>query len=225
MTLKRPAQGPRRERHLHTQKRDGVLTVKPRFFATPKSFRSWLEKHHATRDELIVGFYKRATGRRSITWPESVDEALCFGWIDGIRRSLSDEAYSIRFTPRRARSIWSAVNVARVAELEKLGKMTPAGERAFAARTPERTGVYSFERNLAARLTKAEQAVFARNAKAEAFFAAQAPWYRRTAIHWVQSAKRAETRARRLGQLIACSAKGQTIPPLTRPSAKGRRAT
>lgn len=201
-----------------------VAPMKPRFFATPKSFRSWLEKYHATRSELLVGFYKRATGKRSITWPESVDEALCFGWIDGIRRSLSVEAYSIRFTPRRARSIWSAVNVARVRELDKLGKMTPAGARAFAARTPERTGVYSFERNAAAKLTKYEAAELERNAKAAAFFSAQAPWYRRTAIHWLISAKRAETRERRLGQLIAHSAKGETIPPLTRPTSKSRRA-
>src|SRR5206468_3638871 len=130
-------------------------TLKPRFFATPDDFRAWLEKHHETDKELLVGFHKKATGRPSITWPESVDEALSFGWIDGVRHSLGDSAYTIRFTPRRTTSIWSAVNVARVAELTKLDRMRPAGVRAFAARTPERTGVYSFERLEAAKLTKA----------------------------------------------------------------------
>jgi len=194
--------------------------MKPEFFATPAKFRAWLEEHHATHKELLVGFYKKGTGRPSITWPEAVDESLCFGWIDGIRHSLGEEAYSIRFTPRRRTSIWSAVNVARVAELTQIGKMTAAGLRAFEARTPERTGVYSFERNAAAKLTREEQKKLCANAKAVAFFEAQPPWYRRAAIHWVRSAKRDETRQRRLDRLIGDSARGRTIPPLTRPGKK-----
>jgi uncharacterized protein YdeI (YjbR/CyaY-like superfamily) len=194
--------------------------MKPTFFATPTKFRAWLEKNHAKKTELLVGFYKKGSGKPSITWPESVDEALCFGWIDGVRRSLGDEAYCIRFTPRKPTSIWSAINVARVLELEKLGKMTPAGQRAFAARTPERTGVYSFERSAAAKLAPDEERKLRANAKASAFFYEQAPWYQRAAIHWIVSPKRAETRGRRLDALIADSARGRTVPPLTRPGAK-----
>jgi uncharacterized protein YdeI (YjbR/CyaY-like superfamily) len=191
--------------------------VRPTFFAAPAAFRLWLEAHHAKRTELLVGFHKKGTGRPSLTWPQSVDEALCFGWIDGLRRSLGAEAYTIRFTPRKPTSIWSAINVARVGELEKLGRMTVAGRRAFAARTPARTGVYSFERKQAAALAPAEAKQLRANARASAFFEAQPPWYRRAALHWVVSAKREETRQRRLAQLIADGAAGRTIPPLTRP--------
>ena len=193
--------------------------MKPTFFATPARFRAWLEKHHARKAELLVGFYKRGSGRPSITWPESVDEALCFGWIDGVRHSLGAVAYSIRFTPRRPTSIWSAVNVARVAELQKQGRMAAAGLRAFAARTPERTGVYSFERHQAAKLAPRDAARLQANTRAAAFFEAQPPWYQRTALHWVVSAKREETRQRRLDQLIADSAARRTIGPLRRPGA------
>jgi uncharacterized protein YdeI (YjbR/CyaY-like superfamily) len=192
------------------------MTTKPTFFPTPAKFRAWLEAHHTKKTELLVGFYKKASGKPSITWPESVDEALCFGWIDGVRRSLGDDAYTIRFTPRRPSSIWSAINVGRVAALEKAGRMQPAGLRAFAARTEERTGVYSFERNEAAKLTPAQEKVLRSNGKAAVFFDAQPPWYRRAAIHWVISAKREETVERRLAQLVADSAAGKTIPPLTR---------
>ena len=187
-----------------------------RFFATPAAFRAWLEANHETASELLVGFHKKEGGRPSITWPQSVDEALCFGWIDGVRRSLGQDAYTIRFTPRRPTSIWSAINVRKVAELTKLGKMYPAGLRAFAARTAEKTGVYSFERRAAAALAAAEEKALRANRRAAAFFDAQAPWYRRAALHWVVSAKRDETRARRLRQLITDSAAGRTIPPLTR---------
>ncbi len=190
--------------------------MKPTFFPSPAELRAWLEEHHETKRELLVGYYKTKTKKPSITWPQSVDEALCFGWIDGVRRSLGEEAYTIRFTPRRPTSIWSAINVARVAELTKLGRMRPAGLRAFAARTPERTGVYSFERSAAAVLSPAEEKALRANRKARAFFESQAPWYRRTAIHWVISVKRDETRARRFAQLLADSAAGKTIPPLTR---------
>jgi uncharacterized protein YdeI (YjbR/CyaY-like superfamily) len=194
--------------------------MKPTFFAKPAELRAWLKKHHAKEKELLVGFYKRASGKPSITWPESVDQALCFGWIDGVRHSLGDEAYTIRFTPRRPTSIWSAVNVARVAALTKLGKMMPAGMRAFAARTEAKTGVYAFERNEAAKLSATQEKALRKNARAAAFFDAQPPWYRRTAAHWVISAKREETRERRLEQLITDSAAGRTIPPLTPRSAR-----
>ena len=192
------------------------------FFATPAKLRAWFEAHHESAKEVLIGFYKRATAKPSITWRESVDEALCFGWIDGIRRSLGDDAYTIRFTPRKTTSIWSAINVARVEALTKLGKMKPAGLRAFAARTAERTGVYSFERKEAAQLSPAQAKQLRANAKARAFFESQAPWYQRTAIHWVISAKREETRERRLAQLIADSAAGKKIKPLTSPSGSTR---
>jgi uncharacterized protein YdeI (YjbR/CyaY-like superfamily) len=198
--------------------------MKPVFFATPEKFRVWLETHHETARELLVGFYKKGTGKPSMTWPESVDEALSFGWIDGVRRSLGDDAYTIRFTPRKATSIWSANNVDNVARLTKAGKMRPAGLRAFAARTAEKTGVYSFERAEAAKLSREEDAVLRASSRAAAFFDAQAPWYRRAAIHWVVSAKREETRQRRLQQLIADSRAGRTIGLLTRPKATPRRA-
>lgn len=190
--------------------------MKPTFFATPAKLRAWLEAHHEVKTELLVGFYKKSSGKPSITWPESVDEALCFGWIDGVRKTLGDDAYTIRFTPRKRTSIWSAVNVKRVAALTKLGRMTPAGLRAFEARKPEKTGIYSFECKTPPRLEAAQEKILRANAKAAAFFDAQAPWYRRTATHWVVSAKRAETRERRLAQLVADSAAGRTIRPLTR---------
>jgi uncharacterized protein YdeI (YjbR/CyaY-like superfamily) len=187
----------------------------PKFFPTPADFRAWLEAHHETKKELLVGFHKKGSGKPSITWPESVDEALCFGWIDGVRRTLGQTAYTIRFTPRRPTSTWSAVNVARVAELTKRRRMHPAGLRAFAARRPDRTGIYSFERKEMARLPKNQAKALSANRKAAAFFDAQPPWYRRTAIHWVLSAKRQETRDRRLSRLIADSAAGRRIEPLT----------
>jgi uncharacterized protein YdeI (YjbR/CyaY-like superfamily) len=194
--------------------------AKPRFFATPALFRAWLEAHHATHADLQVGFYRKHSGKPSITWPESVDEALCFGWIDGVRRSLDADAYVIRFTPRRPTSIWSAVNVARVKALLEKGRMAPAGRRAFEARTPERTGVYSFERYAGVKLAPKQNRRLRENPKAAAFFDAQPPWYRRTVVHWVISAKREETRDRRLDQLIRDSAAGRRIGPLTR--AKGK---
>ena len=194
----------------------GAMT--PKFFATPEALRAWLAANHETKAELLVGFYKRGSRKPSITWPESVDEALCFGWIDGLRRSLSDETYTIRFTPRRATSIWSAINVGRVATLAELGKMTPAGERAFSLRKAHKTGIYSFERSEAAKLTEAQEKKLRGDRAAAEFFDAQPPWYRRTATHWVISAKREETRERRLARLIEDSAAGRTIGPLTRPS-------
>ena len=188
----------------------------PRFFATPAAFRSWLAKHHATETELLVGFHKRATAKPCMTWSESVDEALCFGWIDAIRRRIDDDSYSIRFTRRKPTSIWSAINVRKVTELRAAGKMTPAGEAAFAHRKPHKTGVYSFERNEAAVLPPAFAKRLAANRTAATFFSAQPPWYQRTSIHWVSSAKREDTRDRRLEQLAADSAAQRWIGPLRR---------
>ncbi len=189
------------------------MTV-PKFFATPPLFRAWLEKNHAKESEILVGFYKRGTKKPSITWPESVDEALSFGWIDGVRKSLGDEAYTIRFTPRKKTSIWSAVNVARVAALKKAGKMHASGLAAFAHRTEARTGVYSFERRTAVKLTPAQEKKLRANAKAAKWFETQPPSYKRAVLHWVTSAKREETREKRLAIFIADCAAGQRIRPM-----------
>ncbi len=199
--------------------------MKPRFFPTPAKWRAWLDAHHGTSTEVLVGFYKTSSGKPSITWPESVDEALCFGWIDGKRQSLSDEAYTIRFVPRRPTSIWSAINVAKVKALTAAGKMRPAGVRAFEKRTAAKTAVYSFERTDAAVLPPDQAARLRANAEANAFFTAQAPWYQRTAIHWVISAKQEATRERRLQTLIADSAAERRIGPLASRAPKRSRAT
>lgn len=190
--------------------------MEPTFFATAAELRAWLEEHHATADELVVGLWKKHTGRPTITWEELVDEVLCFGWIDGQGRKIDDERRQIRITPRRKGSIWSARNVARVEALRSEGRMTAAGEAAFAARRADRTGVYSHERAEDAQLTPEQEAQFRANAAAWAWFEQAAPSYRRTALHLVVSAKREETRARRLAELIACSARGERIKLLRR---------
>lgn len=184
--------------------------MKPTFFKTPADFRSWLEKHHSRADALLVGFYKKESGKPSITWPESVDEALCFGWIDGIRRRIDDIRYSIRFTPRRRGSIWSNVNTKRVVELIKDKRMRPAGVKAFEARDPKKTGIYSFERETATLPAEFEKA-FRANTKAWKFWEAQPPGYRRLAAYFVTSAKQDETRRRRLDVLIRDSAQGTRL--------------
>jgi uncharacterized protein YdeI (YjbR/CyaY-like superfamily) len=189
--------------------------VHPIFFASPEEFRAWLEEHHATATELLAGFHKKSTGRPTMTWTESVREALCFGWIDGIRRSLGDESYTIRFTPRKPRSNWSSLNVRHVEELIREGRMTPAGLAAYEARTPGRTGVYAFEQRHAARLEPHQEERFRANSKGWEFFQAQPASYRQTAIYWVVSAKREETRARRLATLISDSAAGRRLARLT----------
>jgi uncharacterized protein YdeI (YjbR/CyaY-like superfamily) len=188
--------------------------MEPTFFATPVDFRAWLERHHESHSELIVGFHKRGSGRPSITWSEAVDQALCFGWIDGVRRSIDDTSYSIRFTPRKARSTWSAVNIRRMKELVDEGRVAPAGLDAFARRTDDRTAIYSYEQRKAAKLGPDHERRLRADARASAFFEAQPPSYRRAAIHWVTSAKKPETRDRRLQQLIECSAAGRLVPPL-----------
>ena len=186
----------------------------PRYFRSPSEFRKWLEKNHAKADELVVGFYKKGTGKPSMTWPEAVDEALCFGWIDGIRKGVDEERYTNRFTPRRPTSNWSAINMKRVAELEKLGRMTDAGRAAFAKRSEKRSGIYSYE-NKPEELPAAQQKRFRANKKAWKFFTEQPPGYRRVALYWVLSAKKAETRERRLDTLIADSAAGRRLALLT----------
>lgn len=182
----------------------------PIYFDSPAAWRAWLEKHHDSEPELIVGFWKKGSGMPGMTWREAVGEALCFGWIDSIGRRVDDRRRTIRFTPRRPRSHWSAVNVARVEELRAAGLMHPAGEAAFAARSPERTA--QGPNDAAPReLDDAAQAQFEAAEAAWEFFGAQPPGYRRRAIWWVTSAKREETRARRLAQLIDDSAAGRRI--------------
>ena len=191
--------------------------MRVKFFASPAAFRAWLEKHHDKRQELLVGFYKRGSGRPSITWPESVDAALCFGWIDGVRRSVDEISYAIRFTPRRPRSIWSDINIKRAQALTDQGLMRPAGAAAFAARIEAKSAVYSYEQRGRAKLGDVYERLFRANKKAWAFFTAQAPGYQRTARWWVISAKREETRLKRLGTLIEDSEHGRPIAPLKRP--------
>jgi uncharacterized protein YdeI (YjbR/CyaY-like superfamily) len=188
-----------------------------KFFRAQKDWRRWLEKNHDAQEELWVGFYKTSTKKPSITWKESVDEALCFGWIDGIRKSIDESSYQIRFTPRKAGSNWSAINIARVKELEKLGLMHEAGLATFAKRKDDRTAIYSYEQRKNPKLDPAHAKRLRANAKAWAFFSAQPAWYQRGAAWWIVSAKKEETKLRRLAQLIADSAAGRTIPPLTRP--------
>ena len=189
----------------------------PVFFPFPEAFRAWLQKHHAKEQELWVGFHKKGSGRPSITWPEAVDAALCFGWIDGVRKSLDDDSYLIRFTPRKPRSTWSAVNIKRVAELTKLGVMQPAGLKAFEKRSDDRSAIYSYEQRKTAKLSGAYEKQFRARRKAWDFFQAQPPWYRRVAAFWVTSAKREETRLKRLAALITASERGESIAPLNRP--------
>jgi uncharacterized protein YdeI (YjbR/CyaY-like superfamily) len=190
--------------------------VKPRYFATPAAFRAWLEEHGETQNELWVGFHKKATGKPSITWPEAVDAALCFGWIDGVRRSVDADRYMQRFTPRKARSTWSAVNLARAQELIRLRKMRAAGRRAFERRDDKRSG-YSYEMlTAAARLDDAAERQFRADARAWAYFEAQPPWYRRAATAWVTNAVKEETRRKRLAILIEDSHHARPIKPLRR---------
>jgi uncharacterized protein YdeI (YjbR/CyaY-like superfamily) len=195
----------------------GLKTV---FFAMPADFRAWLEEHHAIEQELFVGFYKRDSGKPSITWSESVDAALCYGWIDGIRNSIDAISYRIRFTPRKPTSTWSAINVKRVAELTKLGLMRPAGIKAFEARKDDKTGIYAYEQRQNAKLSPACEKQFRAHRKAWKFFQAQPPWYRRTATYYVISAKQEATRQKRLEQLIRDCEAGLPIKQLRRPGSQ-----
>jgi uncharacterized protein YdeI (YjbR/CyaY-like superfamily) len=186
----------------------------PRFFRRPADFRKWLLANHETATELLVGLHKRDSGHQSITWPESVAEALCFGWIDGVRNSIDDSSYTIRFTPRKSSSIWSSVNSKKMEELIADCRVHPAGMRAFARRSAEKSAIYAYENRHSAVLDAASERELRRNRGAWKFFESCPPWYRRTAIWRIISAKRPETRARRLAELIACCAEGKSIPTL-----------
>jgi uncharacterized protein YdeI (YjbR/CyaY-like superfamily) len=185
----------------------------PTFFRTAEEFREWLQAHHGSAAELLVGFHKKASGQASISWPESVDEALCFGWIDGVRHAIDEHSFTIRFTARRPGSTWSAVNVRRARTLMAGGRMAPAGIAAFEARTEDRTGQYSYEQR-PDELIEPYAGMLARHAPAHRFFAHQPPSYRRAAIWWVISAKKEETRRERVQKLIELSAQGRQIPQL-----------
>jgi len=198
--------------------------MEPKFFRTPAAFRAWLQRHHGTVAELLVGFYKRGAGTPSITWPEAVDEALCFGWIDGLRRRVDGRRYTIRFTPRRPGSIWSAVNIRRALALAAEGRMAAAGHKAFEARRPNRSGRYSYEQR-PQELTAPYSRMLARNPAARKFFLAQIPSYRRAANWWVLSAKKEETRLKRARTLIELSAKGGLLPQFLRPAARSGRSS
>jgi uncharacterized protein YdeI (YjbR/CyaY-like superfamily) len=188
--------------------------MKPTYFPTSAAFREWLERHHATADALWVGYYKKGSGHPSMTWPESVDEALCYGWIDGIRKSTDDLRYMIRFTPRKPGSVWSSVNVKRARALIDQGRMRPNGLKAFQARKENRSGIYSYEQR-SVDLVESYDGLLKKNKAAWRFFQAQPPSYRKAACWWVVSAKKEETRLRRLEKLIAYSAEGQRLPEYT----------
>jgi uncharacterized protein YdeI (YjbR/CyaY-like superfamily) len=189
--------------------------MKPTFFRSGAALRKWLQQHGATRRELLVGFYKTDSGKPSITWPESVDEALCFGWIDGVRKRVDEVSYTIRFTPRKSGSTWSSINIKRVEALINEDRMTPSGLQAFAARRENKSGIYSYEKR-PDKLVEPYAGMLAAKAGAARFFAQQAPSYQRAATWWVISAKQEDTRLRRARTLIELSGKGELIPQFTR---------
>jgi uncharacterized protein YdeI (YjbR/CyaY-like superfamily) len=188
-----------------------TLPTEIHFFATPENFREWLKVHHKKTRELWVGFYKKGSGRPSITWPESVDEALCVGWIDGLRKTIDAESYKIWFTPRKTTSNWSAVNLARAKELTKQGRMRPSGLKAFELRQEGKSGIYSYENRKSAVLGEAAEKRFRSRPKAWHFFQSQPASYRQAAIWWVVTAKKEETRQQRLEKLIAQSEAGKRL--------------
>ena len=185
--------------------------METRDFKTPAEFRAWLVKNHATATELGVVLHKKASGKATMTWSDAVDQALCFGWIDGIARRIDDTSRVQRFTPRKPKSNWSAVNIKKVEELTARGLMMPAGLAAFALRTEARSQVYSYENRHLASLNAEREATFRANARAWKFFEKQPPSYRQTSIYWVMNAKREETRAKRLARLIEVSAGGRRL--------------
>jgi uncharacterized protein YdeI (YjbR/CyaY-like superfamily) len=196
--------------------RAGPAAPSPTTFRSPAAFRAWLAQHHASAPELLVRLFKTHATHRGLTYPQALDEALCYGWIDGVRRSFDTDSFTVRFTPRKRRSTWSRVNVAHVERLIAAGRMAKPGLAAYAARVEERTGLYSFERQ-AMTLDPTYARAFRANAEAWAFFQAQPPGYRRITTHWVMSAKQEATREKRLAELIACSARRTRIPQLARP--------
>lgn len=203
---------------------DNVLAMPtPTFFATQAAFRRWLQAHAASAPELLVGFHKVGSGRPCMTWSESVDEALCFGWIDGVRRRLDEHSYCIRFTPRKPSSIWSAVNIAKMGPLQAAGRMTQAGLDAFAHRRADKSAIYSHEQSTVAELPAPQLREFKRHRKAWQFFEATPPGYRKTMLRWLASAKRPETKAARFAQLLAACAAGERVDLWAkRPAAMGR---
>ncbi|HZV13600.1 MAG TPA: YdeI/OmpD-associated family protein [Candidatus Kapabacteria bacterium] len=186
----------------------------PTFFKSPAEFRKWLEKYHDKEQELYVGFHKTKTGKSSMRWAESVDEALCFGWIDAVRKSIDEHSYYIRFTRRKPTSIWSTINIKNVERLMKAGLMTPAGLKAYEARKERKSGIYSYE-NEAKTLPPAYEKKFKANRKAWAFFQSQAAWYQRTAIHLIVRAKQEKTQLSRLDSLIKASESEKRIKELS----------
>jgi uncharacterized protein YdeI (YjbR/CyaY-like superfamily) len=193
------------------------MSEEPTFFDSPAAFGAWLEEHHATETQVWVGLYKKATGKQVMSWSQAVDEALCWGWIDGISKRVDAESYKQRFTPRKPTSNWSAVNVRKVEQLREAGRMRPPGEAAFARRRPDKTGVYSFEQPDEPAFAPEQQAQLEAHEAAWAYWQARSRSYRRVATWWVISAKREETRARRLAALIEDCAAGRPIKPLRRP--------
>jgi uncharacterized protein YdeI (YjbR/CyaY-like superfamily) len=196
----------------------------PAAFASPRAFRAWLAKHHKTASELVVRCYKVHAKEQGLTYPQAVEEALCFGWIDGVTRRVDADTFGVRFTPRRPKSVWSAVNIRKATELEAAGRMRPAGRAAFAAREERSSKPYSYESKPRS-LDPAFRRELRRDRVAWEFFQSQAPWYRRTSTFWVMEARRAETRARRFATLRECSAKGVLIPLLRREERKGGKRT
>jgi len=190
--------------------------MQPVFFSSPIEMREWLEKNHATADELWVGYFKKSSNLPSLTWPESVDEALCYGWIDGVRKRVDDTRYQIRFTPRRPGSIWSSVNVQHAEALIEQGRMQAAGLKAFQARQENRSGIYSYEQR-STELEEPYNSLLRQNQAAWGFLQAQSPSYKKAVSWWIISAKKEETRSRRLEKLIEYSSRGLTVPELTRP--------
>jgi uncharacterized protein YdeI (YjbR/CyaY-like superfamily) len=179
----------------------------PKFFSTPKQFREWLERNHDSATELLLGFHKTSSGKKSITYSEALDEALCYGWIDGVRKNVNETSYTIRFTPRKARSIWSLVNVKHIERLTKEGRMQPAGVEAYERRDPKRTGIYAFE-NRPREFSPEFEKAFRKNKAAWTFFEKQPPGYKRVIVFWVMEAKKEETRMKRFKQLVELSEKG-----------------
>jgi uncharacterized protein YdeI (YjbR/CyaY-like superfamily) len=183
----------------------------PQFFNSPGAFRGWLESNAESADELIVGFHKVGSGRPSIAWSESVDEALCFGWIDGVRKRIDDESYQIRFTPRKPTSIWSAINIAKFQDLQARGRMTPAGAKAFSHRTDKKSVIYAYEQEATAQLSPQELRKFKREKAAWEYFESCPPSYKKVLLHWVTTAKKAETRNSRFGTLMDACVAGKRL--------------
>ena len=192
-----------------------MASAKGRTFASGKAFREWLAEHHASETELPVRLFKVHAREKGMTYSDALDEALCFGWIDGVRRTGDEDTFTIRFTPRREKSTWSAVNIKRVKELEAAGRMHVSGLSAFRRRSAKRSEIYAYE-NRQTELSPEYTKIFRAKRPAWKYFESQAPWYQRTSVYWVMSAKREETREKRLATLIASSAKAKPIPQLDR---------